>query len=33
MSVAEQYDAIIIGSGEAGKWMAWTLGAQGQRVL
>jgi len=33
MSVAEQYDAIIIGSGEAGKWMAWTLGAQGQRVI
>jgi pyruvate/2-oxoglutarate dehydrogenase complex dihydrolipoamide dehydrogenase (E3) component len=29
----EQYDAIVIGSGEAGKWMAWTLGAQGQRVI
>jgi pyruvate/2-oxoglutarate dehydrogenase complex dihydrolipoamide dehydrogenase (E3) component len=29
----EQYDAIIIGSGEAGKWMAWHLGSQGQRVI
>jgi len=32
-STPEQYDAIIIGSGEAGKYMAWTLGAQGQRVI
>jgi pyruvate/2-oxoglutarate dehydrogenase complex dihydrolipoamide dehydrogenase (E3) component len=29
----EQFDAIIIGSGEAGKYMSWTLGAQGQRVV
>jgi pyruvate/2-oxoglutarate dehydrogenase complex dihydrolipoamide dehydrogenase (E3) component len=29
----EQYDAIVIGSGEAGKWMSWTLGSQGQRVI
>ena len=33
MPTSEQYDAIIIGSGEAGKSMAWTLGAQGQRVI
>ena len=33
MSTPEQYDAIIIGSGEAGKYMSWTLGAQGQRVI
>lgn len=33
MSTPEHYDAIIIGSGESGKWMAWTLGAQGQRVI
>ena len=33
MSTPQQYDAIVIGSGEAGKWMAWTLGAQGQRVV
>jgi pyruvate/2-oxoglutarate dehydrogenase complex dihydrolipoamide dehydrogenase (E3) component len=32
-SAPEQYDAIVIGSGEAGKYMAWTLGAQGQRVI
>jgi pyruvate/2-oxoglutarate dehydrogenase complex dihydrolipoamide dehydrogenase (E3) component len=32
-SAPEQYDAIIIGSGEAGKYMAWTLGGQGQRVI
>ncbi|HWW99151.1 MAG TPA: FAD-dependent oxidoreductase, partial [Edaphobacter sp.] len=32
-STPEQYDAIIIGSGEAGKYMSWTLGAQGQRVI
>src|SRR5258708_29388432 len=28
----EQYDAIIIGSGEAGKWMAWHLGSQGPPI-
>jgi pyruvate/2-oxoglutarate dehydrogenase complex dihydrolipoamide dehydrogenase (E3) component len=33
MSIPEQYDAIVIGSGEAGKYMSWTLGAQGQRVI
>jgi pyruvate/2-oxoglutarate dehydrogenase complex dihydrolipoamide dehydrogenase (E3) component len=33
MSTPEQYDAIIIGSGEAGKWMTWHLGSQGQRVI
>jgi len=33
MSTPEQYDAIIIGSGEAGKWMAWHLGSQGQHVI
>jgi pyruvate/2-oxoglutarate dehydrogenase complex dihydrolipoamide dehydrogenase (E3) component len=29
----ELYDAIVIGSGEAGKYISWTLGAQGQRVI
>ncbi|HXC95759.1 MAG TPA: FAD-dependent oxidoreductase [Edaphobacter sp.] len=33
MAVPERFDAIIIGSGEAGKYMAWTLGTQGQRVI
>jgi pyruvate/2-oxoglutarate dehydrogenase complex dihydrolipoamide dehydrogenase (E3) component len=33
MPTPEQYDAISIGSGEAGKWMAWTLAAQGQHVV
>jgi pyruvate/2-oxoglutarate dehydrogenase complex dihydrolipoamide dehydrogenase (E3) component len=33
MASPEQYDAIVIGSGEAGKYMSWTLGAQGQRVI
>src|SRR2546427_2613718 len=32
-SAPEQYDAIVIGSGEAGKYMSWTLGTQGQRVI
>jgi pyruvate/2-oxoglutarate dehydrogenase complex dihydrolipoamide dehydrogenase (E3) component len=33
MPTPEQYDAIIIGSGEAGKFMAWHLGSQGSRVI
>jgi pyruvate/2-oxoglutarate dehydrogenase complex dihydrolipoamide dehydrogenase (E3) component len=32
MSNPEIYDAIILGTGEAGKFMAWHLGSQGQRV-
>src|ERR1700735_5277540 len=33
MATPEQFDAIVIGSGEAGKYMAWTLGGQGKRVV
>lgn len=32
MSIQEEYDAIVIGSGEAGKFMAWHLASKGQRV-
>lgn len=32
MSSEEHYDAIVIGSGEAGKFMSWHLGAKGLRV-
>ena len=32
MFTPEQYDAIVIGTGEAGKFMSWHLGSQGQRV-
>ena len=33
MPTPERYDAIIIGSGEAGKYMAWTLAGLGQHVI
>ncbi|WP_254061354.1 FAD-dependent oxidoreductase [Granulicella sp. L60] len=32
MAIQEEYDAIVIGSGEAGKYMAWHLALKGQRV-
>jgi len=32
MSAIETYDAVVFGSGEAGKSMAWHLGGNGQRV-
>lgn len=32
MTNSEEYDLVILGSGEAGKYLAWTLAAQGQRV-
>ena len=32
MPEMEQYDAVVLGSGEAGKYMAWHLGASGKRV-
>jgi pyruvate/2-oxoglutarate dehydrogenase complex dihydrolipoamide dehydrogenase (E3) component len=28
----EEYDLVVLGSGEAGKYIAWTMATQGQRV-
>jgi pyruvate/2-oxoglutarate dehydrogenase complex dihydrolipoamide dehydrogenase (E3) component len=32
MSNPEEYDVVVLGSGEAGKYLAWTLASQGKRV-
>lgn len=32
MTTAEQYDVLVIGSGEAGKYVAWTLSKEGHRT-
>ena len=32
MPSPEEYDLVILGSGEPGKYLAWTLAAQGRRV-
>jgi pyruvate/2-oxoglutarate dehydrogenase complex dihydrolipoamide dehydrogenase (E3) component len=32
MSPDENYDILVIGSGEAGKYLAWTMGSEGQRA-
>src|SRR5277367_3743430 len=32
MPEIEHYDAIVLGTGEAGKYMAWHLGGSGKRV-
>jgi pyruvate/2-oxoglutarate dehydrogenase complex dihydrolipoamide dehydrogenase (E3) component len=32
MTNREEYDLVVLGSGEAGKYIAWTMAAQGQRV-
>ncbi|MBV8114026.1 MAG: FAD-dependent oxidoreductase [Silvibacterium sp.] len=31
-SVSAEYDIVILGSGEAGKYIAWTMGKKGKRV-
>jgi pyruvate/2-oxoglutarate dehydrogenase complex dihydrolipoamide dehydrogenase (E3) component len=33
MSQTEKYEALIIGSGEAGKYMAWTMAKAGHRTV
>src|SRR5438876_972212 len=32
MSTPENYDVVVLGSGEPGKYLAWTLASQGRRV-
>jgi pyruvate/2-oxoglutarate dehydrogenase complex dihydrolipoamide dehydrogenase (E3) component len=32
MSSTEQYDVVVVGSGEAGKYLAWTLSKEGHRT-
>jgi pyruvate/2-oxoglutarate dehydrogenase complex dihydrolipoamide dehydrogenase (E3) component len=32
MTNPEEYDLVVLGSGEAGKYIAWTMAAQGQHV-
>jgi pyruvate/2-oxoglutarate dehydrogenase complex dihydrolipoamide dehydrogenase (E3) component len=32
MSDIENYDVLVIGSGEAGKYLAWTMAGQGHRA-
>src|ERR1700755_2151843 len=32
MSTTEQYDVVVLGSGEAGKYVAWHLASQGKRT-
>ena len=31
-SAAEKFDVLILGSGEAGKYLSWSLGSEGKRV-
>jgi pyruvate/2-oxoglutarate dehydrogenase complex dihydrolipoamide dehydrogenase (E3) component len=31
-TAAEKFDVLVLGSGEAGKYLAWTLGGEGRRV-
>jgi pyruvate/2-oxoglutarate dehydrogenase complex dihydrolipoamide dehydrogenase (E3) component len=33
MAGVEEYDVLVLGSGEAGKYIAWTLAKQGKRVV
>src|ERR1700722_16672056 len=32
VSNPEEYDIVVLGSGEAGKYIAWTMAKQGKRV-
>src|ERR1700678_3547819 len=33
MSTPEQYDVVVLGSGEAGKYIAWTQAKRGMRAI
>jgi pyruvate/2-oxoglutarate dehydrogenase complex dihydrolipoamide dehydrogenase (E3) component len=32
MAEPEEYDLVVLGSGEAGKYLAWTLATEGKRT-
>ena len=32
MADAEKYEVLVLGSGEAGKWTAWTMADEGHRT-
>ena len=32
MADAEKYEILVLGSGEAGKWTAWTIAGEGRRT-
>jgi pyruvate/2-oxoglutarate dehydrogenase complex dihydrolipoamide dehydrogenase (E3) component len=32
MASAETYDILVIGSGESGKYLAWTMASEGHRT-
>jgi flavin-dependent dehydrogenase len=32
MAASERYQVLVVGSGEAGKYLAWTLSKAGQRT-
>jgi choline dehydrogenase-like flavoprotein len=33
LGVSDEYEIIVVGSGEGGKYLAWTMAKQGKRVL
>jgi pyruvate/2-oxoglutarate dehydrogenase complex dihydrolipoamide dehydrogenase (E3) component len=33
VSQPEEYDIVVLGSGEAGKYIAWTLAKKGKKVV
>jgi pyruvate/2-oxoglutarate dehydrogenase complex dihydrolipoamide dehydrogenase (E3) component len=32
MAEVEKYEVLVLGSGEAGKWTAWTMADEGHRT-